>query len=72
MLTCPAQHLRATAWIIASHASIFSREQGHHEYQPAPRPAEHSSLHSIVASLPNNPFLKLHLSRLMTQPLLND
>ena len=50
MLTCPAQDLRVTAWIIAHHASIFSRQQGHREYQPAPRPAEHSSLHSIVAS----------------------
>ena len=51
MLTCPAQDLRVTAWIIASHASIFSRrQQGHRENQPAPRPAEHSSLHSIVAS----------------------
>jgi len=50
MLTCPAQDLRVTARIIASHASIFSHQQGHREDQPAPMPAEHSSLHSIVAS----------------------
>jgi len=50
MLRCPAQDLRVTAWITASHASIFSRQQGHREDQPAPRPAEHSSLHSIVGS----------------------
>ena len=50
MLTCPAQDLRVTAWITASHASIFIRQQGHCKDQPAPRPAEHSSLHSIVAS----------------------
>ena len=50
MLRCPAQELRVTAWITASHASIFSRQQGHRKDQPAPRPAEHSSLHSIVAS----------------------
>jgi len=50
MLRCPAQDLRVTVWITASHASIFSRQQGLHEDQPAPRPTEHSSLHSIVAS----------------------
>ena len=59
MLTCPAQDLRVTAWIIASHASIFSRQQGHREDQPAPRPAEHSSLHSIVASRLRTIFIRL-------------
>ena len=59
MLTCPAQDLRVTAWIIASHASIFSRQQGHREYQPAPRPAEHSNLHSIVASHLRTIFIRL-------------
>ena len=50
MLTCPAQDLRVTAWVIATNSSIFSRQQEHREDQPAPRPADHSSLHSIVAS----------------------
>jgi len=59
MLTCPAQDLRVTAWIIASHASILSRQQGHREYQPAPRPAEHSNLHSIVASHLRTIFIRL-------------
>ena len=59
MLTCPAQDLQVTAWIIASHVSIFSRQQGHCEDQPAPRPAEHSSLHSIVASHLRMIFIRL-------------
>ena len=59
MLTCPAQDLRVTAWIIASHASIFSRQQGHREYQPVPRPAEHGSLHSTVASHLRMIFIRL-------------
>jgi len=50
MLTCLAQDLRVTAWITTSHASIFNRQQGPRKDQPAPRPAEHSSLHPIVAS----------------------
>ena len=29
MLTFPAQNLRVTAWIIATHASIFSCQQEH-------------------------------------------
>ena len=59
MLTCPAQYLRVTAWIIASHASIFSRQQEHRGYQPTPRPAEYSSLHSIVASHLRMIFIRL-------------
>ena len=51
MLRCHAQDLRVTAWITTSHASIFTRQQGARvKDQPAPRPAEHSSLHPIVAS----------------------
>ena len=71
MLTCPAQDLRVITWIIASHASIFSRQQGHREYQPAPRPAEHSSLHSIVVSHLRTIFIRLErylLSYLPTAP----
>ena len=59
MLTCPAQDLQVTAWIIASHASIFSCQQGHREYQPAPRPAKYSSLHSILASHLRTIFIRL-------------
>jgi len=59
MLTCPAQDLQVTAWITASLASIFSRQQGHREYQPASMPAEHSSLHSIVASHLRMIFIRL-------------
>ena len=59
MLRCHAQDLRVTAWIAASHASIFRRQQGHREDQPAPRPAEHSSLHSIVASHLRMIFIRL-------------
>jgi len=59
MLTFPAQDLRLTAWIIASHASIFSCQEGHCEDQPAPRLAEHSSLHSIVASHLRTIFINL-------------
>jgi len=62
MLRCPAQDLRVTAWITASHASFFgffSRQQGPHEDQPAPRPAEHSSLYSIVASHLRMIFIRL-------------
>ena len=60
MLTCPAQDLRVTAWIIASHASNFSHQQGHRKDQPAaPRPAEHSSLHSIVANHLHMIFIRL-------------
>ena len=50
MLTCQAQGLRVTAWINTSHVSIFTHQQGLCKDQPAPRPAEHSSLHPIVAS----------------------
>jgi len=50
MLTCHTQGLRVTASINTSHASVFSRQQGPRKDQPAPRPAEHSSLHPIVAS----------------------
>jgi len=50
MLRCHTLDLRVTAWITTSHTSIFTRQQGPHEDQPAPRPAEHSSLHLIVAS----------------------
>jgi len=50
MLTCQAQGLKVTAWINIRHASIFTRQQGPRKDQPAPRPAEHSNLHPIVAS----------------------
>ena len=50
MLTCLTQDLRVTAWITTSHASIFTCQQGPRKDQPATRPAEHSSLHPIVAS----------------------
>ena len=50
MLTCHAQDLRVTAWITTSHVGIFTCQQGLREDQPASRPAEHSSLHPIVAS----------------------
>jgi len=59
MLRCPAQDLRITAWITVSHSSIFSRQKGPHEDQPAPRPAEHSSLYSIVASHLRTIFIRL-------------
>ena len=68
MLTCPAQDLRVTAWIIASHAIIFSRQQIHCEDQPAPRPAEHSSLHSILASHLRTIFIKLQRQLLSYLP----
>jgi len=50
MLTCHAQGLGVTAWINTSHVSIFTRQQGPHKDQAAPRPAECSTLHPIVAS----------------------
>ena len=59
MLRYPAQDLRVTAWITASHPSIFSHQQRPCEDQPAPRPAEHSSLHSIVASHLRTIFIRL-------------
>ena len=59
MLTCPAQDLRVTAWIIVTHASILSCQQEHCEDQPAPRPADHSSQHSIVASHLRTIFIRL-------------
>jgi len=49
MLRCPVQHLWVTVWITTSHASIFTRQQGSHEVQLAPRPAEHRSLPHTVA-----------------------
>jgi len=66
MLRCPAQDLRVTVWITASHASIFSRRQGPHEDQPAPGPAEHSSLYSIVASHLRTNFIRLPVLRLVS------
>jgi len=59
ILTCHAQGLRVTAWINISHASIFTRQKGHCKDQPAPRPAEHSSLHPIVASHLRTIYLRL-------------
>jgi len=50
MLTCHAQDLRVTVWIRTSHVSIFTCQQGPSKDQPAPRPAEHSSLHPSVAT----------------------